>query len=328
MVTETYSICDVVVELGYPEPHAAAAIRGLWQQLFSLKRKEDAPVGAPTLRLRFEAPGHAVKRGILGEKVWQSPHLRVLKTREGFYLQSGASDLNLNLLSGSGVGLLAEEFWQHPLQDQREFFLLSLAMLLRRQGLYGLHASGLVKEGRGLLIVGSSGVGKTTLTLGLVREGWTYLSDDALMLRKDSEDITALAFRRGFSCTPATVMHFPELSDPGMATWPLKDGKRLVDIDSLYRGRFTSRCHPQVVLFPQIVAQPHSQLVPVDKTTALISLIRESVVINADHAEVRKQLEVLKLLLQQVVSYQLLTGTDVYQNPAAVSEVIWAARSL
>src|SRR5262245_3573357 len=51
----------------------------------------------------------------------------------------------------------------HPL------FTLPLVEMLKRRGLYGLHAGGVCLHGRALLLPGTSGSGKTTLTLALAR---------------------------------------------------------------------------------------------------------------------------------------------------------------
>jgi hypothetical protein len=48
-----------------------------------------------------------------------------------------------------------------------------------------LHAACLVKNGRGLLVIGTPGAGKTTLTLGLSEAGFGYGGDDIAFLHAD-----------------------------------------------------------------------------------------------------------------------------------------------
>jgi hypothetical protein len=62
-------------------------------------------------------------------------------------------------------------------------FTLTLVESLKRRGYYGMHAAGVVREGRGCLFVGASRSGKSTLALALARKGWEYLGDDTLFLR-------------------------------------------------------------------------------------------------------------------------------------------------
>src|SRR5829696_1466585 len=62
-------------------------------------------------------------------------------------------------------------------------FHLALIELLRCRGLYTIHATALEKQGRGILIPGNSGRGKTTSFISLLRAGYRYLSDDHPIIR-------------------------------------------------------------------------------------------------------------------------------------------------
>lgn len=63
-------------------------------------------------------------------------------------------------------------------------YLFSLCWfeLLKRHGLFNIHAAGLSSGEKGLLITGASGAGKSTLTVALVRAGFSLLGDDTLFL--------------------------------------------------------------------------------------------------------------------------------------------------
>ncbi len=54
------------------------------------------------------------------------------------------------------------------------------------------HAGGLACEGRGLLLPGTMGAGKTTLTAWLLGRGWRYLSDEMVFIADHSDILTAL----------------------------------------------------------------------------------------------------------------------------------------
>jgi hypothetical protein len=233
--------------------------------------------------------------------------------------------LDLYLSEGAGRGVLDEGFWSRPLQDQREFFLLSLVMLLHQRGLYGLHANGVVEDETGYLIVGRSGSGKTTLTASLMRQGWRVLADDALLLRDTPGGVQALALRRGFSFTDETLGYFPDLG-PDRAEEDLSlvtdNGKHLMDLAPLYPGSFAARSEPGVLLFPRVEGHARSELRPMNKTHALIGLAQQAAGILTDRALASDQLNVLSRLVHQARSYQLLLGTDVYENPAAVADLL------
>jgi hypothetical protein len=248
------------------------------------------------------------------------------KTPVGLRIQSGGSMLDLDLAHSHGVGHLADNFCSHPLQDQRGFFLLAFLMLLPRHGLYGLHANGVVKNDTGCLIVGGSGHGKTTLTLSLIREGWHYVSDDALVLQRNPLGIEARAFRRWFACSQETINHFPELGRAASDAWPTRDGKHTVDLESVYSGQFSTHCKPRLLLFPQITGKPHTQLVPLDATRAMIALMQQSLGLVVGQPVVSRQLEILKQLVAQARSYRLLLGRDAYQDPTTVENLVRSAQ--
>lgn len=56
-----------------------------------------------------------------------------------------------------------------------------------------LHASCVALEGRGLLILGRSGAGKSALALDLIALGATLVADDQVALRRDGAALTAAA---------------------------------------------------------------------------------------------------------------------------------------
>jgi hypothetical protein len=265
-------------------------------------------------------------RPAAAEEISRSHHLRVCRTRTGFWLQCDASVLDLDLSRSRAYGELDAGLWHLALPRQREFFLLTLVILLHRHGLFALHANGVVKEDTGVLIIGDSGCGKTTLTLSLIREGWRYLADDALMLRRASRGIEALALRQGFSCAPLTVARFPELSAALVDLPCAADGERLADLEALYPGSFVPRCIPRVLVCPQITRELHSRLHPLDQVGALTAMIPESAGIMADRLGGMRQLGVLKELVQQATSYRLLLGCDVFEAPAEVAQLLWEAR--
>ncbi len=50
-----------------------------------------------------------------------------------------------------------------------------------------LHAGAVVRDGHAVVVVGESGVGKTTLVTRLLADGWGYLTDEAVQLTADGQ---------------------------------------------------------------------------------------------------------------------------------------------
>lgn len=77
--------------------------------------------------------------------------------------------------AGSSVEAVHETLW--GLTDALRYRMLELCEE-RLQGFVTLHAAAVARDGELVLLAGESGAGKTTLTLALLEDGWTYLSDD------------------------------------------------------------------------------------------------------------------------------------------------------
>lgn len=80
---------------------------------------------------------------------------------------------------------------------------------LHMRGILGTHAGVVVIDGRAILLSGRSGRGKSTLTLGLVRSGADWLTDELALIAAD--DSTVLPYPRALHASPSTVDLLPEL---------------------------------------------------------------------------------------------------------------------
>ena len=249
------------------------ALEGLWRRLFIVGR----PAPGKGVELDF-----ATRRGppVPGDVVYTSDTLTVKHCEAGFVIASGDAWFEADVAVGAGRGVLGQGFWRLDAYAQREFFLTGLMMMLRRHGRYGLHANALVRDGRGMLLVGSSGSGKTTLALGLMSEGWSLLSDDAVALAATDDGVEAWAFRRGVSCTADTERFFPALAAaPEMY---VAADKRVRDVRALYPERAADSCRPDLVVFPQVTDLARSVLEPLPAVETLVRLSQQSAGIMTD----------------------------------------------
>lgn len=82
----------------------------------------------------------------------------------------------------SGKDVLVYPYAGTGHQDLRAFLLSTCmaAMLLQRK-LFPQHGNGLVKNGKGIIIGGLSGAGKSTISGQLLKQGYYFLSDDVCL---------------------------------------------------------------------------------------------------------------------------------------------------
>ena len=201
------------------------------------------------------------------------------------------------------------------------FFHFALSELLKRNGLYTVHATALEYQGRGVLIPGYSGQGKTTSFLSLLRSGFRYLSDDYPLLRDRGTHMELLAFPMKIDVTDRTIEFFPELRNaaPGI----LQQGicKKFFQAEDLYTGSIGNSCTPAMIIFPHVVDMQHSCLEPLPKSRALEAIMPQGLLVY-DQAVARREFQVLSRLVQQVDCYRLHFGRDILDLPKLISPLL------
>jgi hypothetical protein len=240
-----------------------------------------------------------------------------------FYLSEGTSVFHVQADDGRATARLALGFFAQPFLLRQRFWAFGLLALLRARGLYALHAGAVVSPvGAGVLLVGPSGSGKSTLTIGLLHEGWSYLSDDTVLLRSRPDGIEALALRKPFSVNVDAAAGYADLPlDPEP---PCTHGirKRRVNMQSAYPRQYRAECRPTMLLFPRIVAGTRSTVRPLSRAAALGILLAQSGPELFDRRSLPGHAELLARLVRQAHSYDLCAGTDLHTRPALLLDLL------
>jgi len=152
--------------------------------------------------------------------------------------------------------------------------------LLSQRYVVPVHAALVARDGRGILLCGRSGFGKSTLAFACAREGWTYVCDDATFLLpgEDAEGIgksQKLRFREDAPCW------FPELSSYPVHLRP--NGRLAIEPFTAgfpgLRTAFRARIHHIVLLDRQAGPCTHSVRIP--SRDAVDSLLTDMPLYNA-----------------------------------------------
>ncbi|HXM34067.1 MAG TPA: hypothetical protein VN920_02685, partial [Pyrinomonadaceae bacterium] len=125
--------------------------------------------------------------------------------------KSSYIDIEGSIVAVDCPGNDAVEVWTNgPLKIQSpaltRVVTYALAAALRRRRLFELHSGAVIdpESGKGVLIIGPSGSGKSTLTVQLAAAGWSFLTDDVLLLSAERAEVKAWPLRRCFAITSET----------------------------------------------------------------------------------------------------------------------------
>jgi len=200
----------------------ARAEWGAWKQLFE----------ASPLFLRYEISGTSAAR---------PPQTQFHADQHLFSFTADAQNFSvgdLNARRGTA--------WLSPgaIGDAAYFsyhFLESLALLmLTSLHFTPFHASCVAREGRGVLLCGDSGAGKSSLAYACARRGWTYLSDDSSYLLRRAADPTAVGHSHRIRFLADAPNLFPELA--GYPTILRANAKTGFDLRTESLGIKTAPC--------------------------------------------------------------------------------------
>lgn len=266
-------------------------------------------------------------------------HVEIWRTGDAFVLRSARALVEVDPAAGRAAGGVIMQDDPALRSEVLADVVLGLFLLLRPHGFFPLHAAALVQrstpnawahgEAEGVLFVAESDSGKSTTAYQLVRQGWSYLSDDSILLQQRNATIEAVAFRRHFGLDPDARDRFPEVATHWSAQLTDVD-KRCVPMDALYPEQAADRCVPRLLVFPELVAETESRLVPLRKSEAMLRLVAQSALVTLDAAWTPAHLDALKTLVNQAASYRLFAAADLLRDPSRIVSLLearWPASS-
>lgn len=204
----------------------------------------------------------------------------------------------------------------------------AVAAALRRADLFELHSGCVVSpDGKcSVLLCGPSGSGKSTLALQLAAAGWSYLSDDIVLLKVVEDAVTATGFRKFFALTHDTVERCGVTTVSAQLASAFEHEQQKVSFvpEKVFPAGSISECRPNVLMLTRIVNSPTSRTRELNATEAMLHLIRLAPWSCYDRAVAPSFLELLATLVKQTTCLELLAGADLLGDPEFTARFLTA----
>ncbi len=283
-----------------------------------------APVASGTARWRLLPDTSAVRPEQALHVAHHETGLSIWRDGDRYFLEHARGTLEVNTTTGHVTGALPDS--PEDRISTQLYVVLTFVMLLLFEvdGWYALHAACLVHpSGAGVLLVGPSDSGKSTMALHLVEQGWHYLSDDSVLLHLEGDEVVAHPLRPDFCLDPEAEALFPVLQNPQGRMLTDADKWR-VQVDDWYPAQQAASVTPRLVLFPQIVEAPESHAERLRPVEALMLLLPQASLLRRAPDEARQFSDLLRKLVSSAPGYRFLSGADVYRDGHRLAHLLSA----
>ncbi|HJU68743.1 MAG TPA: hypothetical protein VJ650_10910 [Gemmatimonadaceae bacterium] len=231
----------------------------------------------------------------VASRPWEWEDVRATTDDEGTHLAHVVEPAQLMLRKGRLVKGAGYETASPA--ARRSLARVGAILRLRTRGRYLVHAAAVVDpQGGAWLLAGDSGSGKSTLAWVLVRQGWSLLGDDGVLIEDTDRGVVARAWRDPLRVSLGLAHRFPELQAlaPRVAA---RDARTRVPVE-----RDVVREAPvRTILF--LERGQRDRVLRVGPAVTLASLVRQSPWVLIDDADAPRHLTVLAAAAESVPAY-------------------------
>jgi len=227
---------------------------------------------------------------------WPNPCYRSLK----HIFHIGCGDANFavaDLDTGSAVGFVSREIVQERSFFRYTFLECLFHVLVVRLSHTPVHCSSVALNGRGVLVCGRSGAGKTTLAYACARSGMQVVSDDVVHLCTEpvNHEIVLWGNPWRLRLMPDAVHLFPELIGQELTLRSDRQECLEIDVPSHFPDAALVSCRPVALVFLERGQETTPRLYPVSAELAL-GRLQQDIVLDEDSV-VQRHYSLLKRLV-------------------------------
>jgi hypothetical protein len=189
-----------------------------------------------------------------------------------------------------------------------------------------VHAGLVARDGKGVLLGGMGGSGKSTTSLLCLRAGFDYLGDDYIGLPPASDSaFRGYSFYNSTWLDPNHIERLEWLERFAIRGTP-EDDKLLVLLDQVFAERLAEQAAITGLVLPRVTGLEDTTWRRASASEAVLRLAPSSI-LQLPFIAPRQALDRMTDLAQRVPTYWLELGTDLEQIPRGVEGIIEEAQT-
>lgn len=313
-------------------------VAGLWVDLRVIGRELGRILAAPLAHLEAPLPADAID--VLRIDAWDenatgqscevlpaAPELTGLgivvrsPERRFFRLETAHSSTWLDERERRILGWFASSS-QLTIDERSKPLYRLLYCTLPRRGINMIHAALVARNGRGALLAGRGGAGKSTSAMSCLAAGLACLGDDYVGLQADTDGKAFIGHSLFSTCCieRSRMASFADLrSLIAGPSHPVED-KVVLTLAERFRGQLPHSVAIATILLPIVTGGSRTTMRPASPIEALNALAPSSLLLMPDPAP--EAFSTLARLVECLPSYWLELGGPIELVPAAIIELI------
>lgn len=174
-------------------------------------------------------------------------------------------------------------------------------------GLTLVHAGAVGSGGRGVLVTGAGGRGKSTSCVSALVAGLDYAGDDFVLVEARDDEVVAHSVSCSARFTAQSLARVPAVAGDVADAGPAADGKRFLVLHPRWKTRLVPSIAIDALVIPSIVPGSASRVVAISSGEALRAMVSTLVAIVGDRDVAFRRLAALARLRP---CYRLEAGSD------------------
>jgi len=222
--------------------------------------------------------------------------------------------------------------WIKTFKGLTEFYFTNiilfniLNLILSYSGMIFIHSASLCYGGKGIILAGEAGAGKSTLSVGLIERGCKFLSDDKSIIHLNNNKAEILSFPEPVSLQEDACSFFTTTRSFAKQKNKLDKYKKVFRINSLYCDSAISRCEPGLIIFLHKACGKETSAEKITKKESLAYLIGS--VSTSFITESAVVFKILAELADSAGSYRLALGENINKSIDIILDLVRSKKPL